>query len=618
MRRPLIQWLTIVIMITATCTHVMSEDGALLGMERFDDLKQIGNVVPKRSEEIKASPWGLQFNKLNIPTDLLDTFLESIAESGVKWARVETREYIIDHSEVNEKGYYRWAEFDRIIDGLNKRKIEIFVTINTDPYSGLDAEDKPQDKKKLSEWLEYVAAVVERYHDRIQYWEIDNEPKISKNYSEMVKAASKVIKKIDPNAKVIAGSMARVNVEGARLMLEDCGVGPYIDVITYHPYNEFPEAIKYNIEAAVVEGYSLLSNHAADIFKLVEKQDRPIAVWQGECGYPSSEYTTSWKGRGPWGEHIQAKWLLRRFLFDLSMDIPVNIYFLLREPPEQGKVNAKGLLFYGSWEPKVGYRAMQNLTSIFDETLMTPKTVTARFDIKDEGSFTGIKGENARVDEPFSGPKSPIPIQTIGIAGTAGDAVVYYIPWRMTEYVKPAKTDIRFKNISIDDPVVVDLMTGKIYEAETSKEGNDLIVKDIPLTDYPIAIVSSKSCKGLAVRYTMENCIKEFSMEDTQKTKKGWLYWHVPRNLSPGFNFKISNVGPQSANHGAHTHPEEEIFYILEGTARFSLNGETKIVGPKSTLFCPSGISHGISNAGDTELTYAVIKANYPREDKKE
>ena len=103
-----------------------------------------------------------------------------------------------------------------------------------------------------------------------------------------------------------------------------------------------------------------------------------------------------------------------------------------------------------------------------------------------------------------------------------------------------------------------------------------------------------------------------------KKTKKGWVYWHVPRDLSPGFNFKISNVGPKLANHSAHTHPEEEIFYILEGTAKFSLNGQTKIVGPKSTLFCPSGISHGISNAGDTELTYAVIKANYPLEDEKE
>jgi len=111
--------------------------------------------------------------------------------------------------------------------------------------------------------------------------------------------------------------------------------------------------------------------------------------------------------------------------------------------------------------------------------------------------------------------------------------------------------------------------------------------------------------------YTIENCINEFSQEDVTETKKGWAYWHVPRDLSPTFNFKISHVDPQMANHVAHTHDEEEIFYILEGTAMFSFNGETKTVGPKSTMFCPSGVPHGISNVGDKPLTYAVIKANY-------
>jgi len=114
--------------------------------------------------------------------------------------------------------------------------------------------------------------------------------------------------------------------------------------------------------------------------------------------------------------------------------------------------------------------------------------------------------------------------------------------------------------------------------------------------------------------YTIENCITEFSQEDAISTKKGWRYWHVPKELSPTFNFKISNVDPKSANHAAHTHEEEEIFYILEGTAEFLFDGETRTVGPKSTMFCPSGIPHGIRNLGDKPLTYAVIKANYPTE----
>ena len=112
--------------------------------------------------------------------------------------------------------------------------------------------------------------------------------------------------------------------------------------------------------------------------------------------------------------------------------------------------------------------------------------------------------------------------------------------------------------------------------------------------------------------YTIENCISEFSTDKVKKSSKGWTFWHVPRELSPTFNFKISHVGPQSANHPPHVHAEEEIFYIIEGTAAFDFNGKTKVVGAKSTMFCPRNIPHGISNAGVKPLTYAVIKANYP------
>ena len=468
-------------------------EGPLLGMERFSHLEQIGTVSPRRSEEIKASPWGLQFNKHDFPLGDLDFHLERMAETGVKWARVETRTYPIDHDQVREKGYYRWGEFDRIIDGLNARKIEFFVTINTEPFKGLDAKDKPLNRKKLDTWLEYVSALVERYRGRVRYWEIDNEPKVTPNYAKVVKAASLVIKKIDPRAKVIAGSVARVNVEGIRMMLEDEGVGPFIDVITFHPYNEFPEGLMHNVQVPVSDGYQPTSPLVSELFSILGKIDRPIELWQGECGYPSSEYTTSWKGRGPWGENVQAKWILRRLLLDFSQGIPVNIYFLLREPPEDGRVNAKGLMVYGSWKPKVGYRALQHLTSIFDQGLMKPRAIKAEFEVEDEGSFTGIKGENLRDDQPYKSAKSPMPIQVIGITGTGGDAVVYYVPWRMQEYVRPAKVNIRIKKVSIKDPVLVDLVTGQVYKVKATPSGGELVIKGVPLADYPMVVVGRAS-----------------------------------------------------------------------------------------------------------------------------
>jgi beta-glucosidase/6-phospho-beta-glucosidase/beta-galactosidase len=132
----------------------------------------------------------------------------------------------------------------------------MFVTINVEPFDGLDTVDAPLDQETLKAWLAYVHAVVQRYCDRVKYWEIHNEPKMSLNYAKVVKAASKTIKKTDPTAKIIAGSIARVNVEGLRLILEEGGVGLFIDAITYHPYDEFPEASKHVFLQPVVGGYT--------------------------------------------------------------------------------------------------------------------------------------------------------------------------------------------------------------------------------------------------------------------------------------------------------------------------------------------------------------------------
>ena len=57
------------------------------------------------------------------------------------------------------------------------------------------------------------------------------------------------------------------------------------------------------------------------------------------------------------------------------------------------------------------------------------------------------------------------------------------------------------------------------------------------------------------------------------------------------------------------THAGDEIFYVLQVTAKFYLNGKTTTGGPNTTFYCPDdGTEHGISNAGNTELKYLVIR----------
>jgi len=108
--------------------------------------------------------------------------------------------------------------------------------------------------------------------------------------------------------------------------------------------------------------------------------------------------------------------------------------------------------------------------------------------------------------------------------------------------------------------------------------------------------------------FTIENCVNEFNPEKIVKTEVGYQYWFVDKNFLDGRTLKLSVVAPHSATHPPHKHSEDEFFFVLEGTAEFYLNGETKVGKAYSSFYCPPNSMHGIRNIGDTELKYLVIK----------
>ena len=113
---------------------------------------------------------------------------------------------------------------------------------------------------------------------------------------------------------------------------------------------------------------------------------------------------------------------------------------------------------------------------------------------------------------------------------------------------------------------------------------------------------------GDTLKYNIDNCVNTFSLDKAEKTKSGYLYWFADKNFLDGRTIKLSVVRPYEATHPPHKHAEDEFFFVLEGKAEFYLNGHTKIVGPMTSLYCPSYVEHGIRNAGDTNLKYLVIK----------
>ena len=117
-----------------------------------------------------------------------------------------------------------------------------------------------------------------------------------------------------------------------------------------------------------------------------------------------------------------------------------------------------------------------------------------------------------------------------------------------------------------------------------------------------------KAANSTDKKFTIENCVNRFDQDKAVKTKVGYQYWFVDKDFIDGNTLKMSVVGPKLSTHPPHKHVEEEFFFILEGTATFYLDGKTITAGAYASFYCPSNMEHGISNAGDTELKYLVMK----------
>lgn len=108
--------------------------------------------------------------------------------------------------------------------------------------------------------------------------------------------------------------------------------------------------------------------------------------------------------------------------------------------------------------------------------------------------------------------------------------------------------------------------------------------------------------------FDINNCVNIFDSTKVEETKVGYQYWFADKGFLDGRTLKMSVVAPNSATHPPHKHNEDEFFFILEGTAEFYLDGETKTAGPYASFYCPPNSEHGIRNVGDSVLKYLVIK----------
>lgn len=464
-------------------------------------LKEIGSIEIRSSHDIENSYWGIQASTLE------PELLQKMSEIGVKWTRLGASWPSIEQ----ERGKYSWQKTDAAFEAMTQAAIIPFVTLGggNSLYTVISTYEDPklaeiygyrpgpptQSDSALAAWLRFVETAVDRYKDKITYWEIWNEPNHrnywgappdAKEYGRLVNETAKLIKSIQPQSVIIAGSMAGLDPEFIDGFLS-VDNERLVDIISYHNYGAIPETRIYK---------------AYEAWEVINRYNPDIEMWQGECGYPSHSSTRDYRGISPWGLNIQSKWLLRQAFTDIYFcDATMSNYFKLVHDrgygeipersflspvdsllgfPERGGsrvktvgVNEKCLLSNPDFVPKPAYFVYQNLCSLIDRNYRKVR-LEHEIEITEEGQFYGI----GPYDDAF--PSKPL---LASFQNSLDQLLIaYWLPWHPQEYVMhPAMVHIKLDDYSFTEPVLVDLMVGKVYQITSHLQ--------VPLMDYPLIIM---------------------------------------------------------------------------------------------------------------------------------
>lgn len=103
--------------------------------------------------------------------------IKAIEELKVNWIR---EEFVWKQIEP-KKGRFDWAFYDKAFERLTNSDINILGIIDySAPWATEDPGRADADKymPNISDWRDYVGRIVDRYGDKVKYWQIWNEPNL--------------------------------------------------------------------------------------------------------------------------------------------------------------------------------------------------------------------------------------------------------------------------------------------------------------------------------------------------------------------------------------------------------------------------------------------------------
>ena len=476
-----------------TCLPGLSADNSETRATSWTDaygLTRLGTLKTKSAKEIKSSPLSVGMECLDRRMYSPERTYDCLAALGVKWARVQTGWSRCE----TERERYDFGWLDEVVDSILKTGVQPWFNlgygnrlytpaapdVSAVGWAPIDGDAARQG------WVRFVAALADHFRTRVRHWEIWNEANISHfwqptksspaGYMDLVKLTAPVIRGRMPDVVLIGGAFSGMPAEFLKGCLEQ-GLADHVQKISYHPYVLIPE-----------KGYA---SALADWRKMLARFNPSVTLWQGECGCPSSQGGVGALAQHNWNEQRQAKWLLRRTLLDLGQGLELISYFhmvdlvrynwagktVLENKEEKPRTNFRatfGLLRGDDYSVKPSYRAYQRLCSLFDAQTK-PADLAASFAGKEAAGHADNIVQACFV-------RGPHPLYT------------YWLP-EDVQRDSPAQAvaaTIHIKqDLTLREPVLVDLLTGDIYRLPGEQKAGEWTFTTLPVADYPLLLTDA-------------------------------------------------------------------------------------------------------------------------------
>ena len=353
----------------AAITNILQKEKRSITWERFNKVDpglgaMIGRIKTRTSPEIKSSKWSVDCGTLDRDYAIWDNYKELLPMLGVKharfcsgWAKTE-----------QEAGVYDFSWLDKPIRECAAMSIKPWMLVGygnpvygSDFRLGMRVRQLTDNPEAMKAWIRYVKALVSRYQDVVDGWEVWNEPFWQEHdYAELFYQTAKAIREVQPTAKVYCAALSdfpQYETVLERLKRENA-IG-LCSGLMFHPYISNPDKTYRGKKDAWMQLRRLAKRYSPDLDMI-----------QGEVGSPSQlEFAHALANR-EWTEYKQAKYDLRRVFGDAVRDVPSNCFsfidlqytFMLQS---FGLVRSNTLMEFVYRRP--AWYAMRNFYALFDD-----------------------------------------------------------------------------------------------------------------------------------------------------------------------------------------------------------------------------------------------------------